>query len=107
MVELMGIAAAAVAGTAAFAVALLPRRWVPATILAAAFVPVLAICANLLASRIAFGGLSGESGNAVGELDLWLLGLALYDIVAGVLCLGRVLLWVKGFRRAVSAREYV
>ncbi len=95
MHELMQIGTGAVAGTIASIVVLLPRKWLPATILAGLFVPLLVICAAMIVPRIAFGGLSGEPGNPVSELDLWLAGVAFFDIVAAMLCLGRVLAWVK------------
>lgn len=104
MVELVGMGIAAAAGTVALVVALLPRKWLPATGLSALFVPVLLVCASMIGSRIAMGGLSGETDNAVGELDLWLLGLALFDAAVAVLCVGRVLLWVKAIMTRPSGR---
>lgn len=107
MVELVQIGAGATAGTVASIVALLPRKWIPATILASLFVPLLVVFATAILSRIAFGGLSGETGNAVGELDLWLLGVAFFDIVAALLCLGRVLVGVKDIAAPYHPRPEV
>lgn len=107
MVELVQMGAAAAVATVATVVALLPRKWLPATILAGLCVPLLAVCAAMIGSRVAFGGLSGETGNAVGELDLWLLGLALFDTAAAVLCLGRVLLWVRSMAMAAPRPGHV
>lgn len=104
MVELMQIAAAAAVGTAAIVVALLPRRWPLATVVAALLIPLLIFAASMIASRIAYAGLSGETGNAVGELDLWLLAVLAYEVTAAVLCIGRVAVWAREIAASPSGR---